>query len=81
MKFDTPRCPECGELAYGTLEVINGVAILSFSDDNHAEYEGETRVDWNTQRTVKHGDGRAFLVCENWHEWLSSKELEEGESG
>ena len=47
MKFETPNCPTCGEPAMGTVDVIPGVALLSFAEDGEAWYSGETKVFWD----------------------------------
>lgn len=69
MVFDAPRCSICGELASGTLESVPGVALLVFDENGQAEYEGETKLNWNDQITCRDGEGRVTLECPNGHQW------------
>ena len=72
MKFETPRCPECGEELRGTIESVKGVAELSRQDDGETfEYSGSTDVWWDEQRPVRDHAGRANLICHNGHDWFS----------
>lgn len=76
MKIDKPKCPDCGELAKGTLEVVSGLALLNFQEDDgrsgRAEYEGETEMDWNSQEPVRTpGGDQVVLECPRGHQWLS----------
>jgi len=71
MKFARPKCPECKELAEGTLEIVEGVALLHLNEDGTAEYEGTTNIDWNAQQTVKDGRGLITLLCVCGHRWQS----------
>lgn len=51
-----PVCPECGEIAKGTLEEVQGVALVHADPgDEHPAYSGETEIDWNSQKTVSRG--------------------------
>ena len=76
MRFDLPRCPTCGELAMGTRELVPGVALLVFNEKGEAEYQGETRMDWNDQVTCHDQEGRVTLECPNGHQWRAR--LDEG---
>ena len=69
MKFDRPRCPECGELAWGMLEQVPGLALLLFDEDGRAEYDGETKMFWDDQTTCRDEGGRITLECPNGHRW------------
>lgn len=69
MKFDRPRCPECGEWARGTCELVPALALLDFTQDGEAEYQGETEMDWDGQTTLHDQEGRATLECRNCHRW------------
>jgi hypothetical protein len=71
MRFDPSKCPECGQQATGTLETIPGIALLMFDEDGAADYQGETRVCWDGQMTVRAEDGLATLVCPDGHDWLA----------
>jgi len=72
--FYTPaRCSECGRLAYGTLERMDGIAVLAFDDDGSAEYQGWTDVDWETQKTVRNKQGLVTLVCPSGHQWQAEE--------
>jgi hypothetical protein len=79
MKFSKPYCPECGELADGTLEAITGNALLNFDSKTMlAEYGGETKMFWDEQRTIRNGRGQAKLLCHNSHDWWSGmKEIKD----
>ena len=63
MRFDPYRCPECGQLAAGTIETVQGLALLIFDPEGNADYEGQTTIDWNAQVTVRDAAGRATLEC------------------
>jgi hypothetical protein len=70
MRFKTPKCPECGELAKGTVDTIPGCALLTFAEDGSAEYFGETEVFWDGQTTMRVGDA-LVLHCDQGHDWPS----------
>ena len=85
MKFDKPKCPECGELAKGTLETVTGLAMLHFIDkEGNAEYDGETDIDWNNQMTIRVPTNEVILECPKGHAWLSgmqeNQELKHGKA-
>ena len=40
MKVLTPRCPECGALARGTLDVISGCAEMNLDENGEGEFTG-----------------------------------------
>ncbi len=69
MRFTPWNCPNCGEPAKGTVETFFGLALLIFDDDGHAEYAGQTEIDWNNQTTLKDDAGRALLECHTGHRW------------
>jgi hypothetical protein len=72
MKFDEPKCPECGDPPRGTIERLQGVAELFPEDaENTFEYSGTTDVWWDEQRSVRDRQGRVNLVCHDGHEWFS----------
>jgi hypothetical protein len=72
MKFETPKCPECGEDLRGTIESVKGVAELSLQDDGETfEYSGSTDVWWDEQRAIRDHEGRVNLICHNGHDWFS----------
>jgi hypothetical protein len=53
MKLSIPNCPECGQPATGTLETVQGVALLQGPDSKGSfEYIGETVIDWDSQPAV-----------------------------
>ncbi len=71
MKLRTPKCPECGLPAKGTLENLLGIARLSdIEPDGACEYAGDTEIIWDTQRTLGEGD-KMMLVCHEGHNWES----------
>lgn len=39
MRLLNPKCPECGELAYCSVEVIMGGALLTIDEDGAADYK------------------------------------------
>lgn len=69
MRFNPIECPECGKTARGTLEHLSGVALLGVYEDGTADYEGDTEVFWDEQRSVQDEQGRVTLVCSNGHDW------------
>lgn len=69
MRFAPYRCPECDQLAAGTVEVVQGIALVTFDDEGDAEYTGETKIDWNSQVTVRDALGRITLECPEGHQW------------
>ena len=69
MRFTPWKCPTCGQSAAGTLETVPGLALLVFDDDGQAEYEGETKIDWNGQKTCQDKSGRTILECLSGHQW------------
>jgi hypothetical protein len=72
MHFDTPRCPVCGQLARGVWESAPGLALLAVNAKGHAEYQGETEMDWDGQSVQLDEEGCATLECPNGHRWPSS---------
>ena len=72
MRFAPGNCPDCGELAEGTLESIAGQALLVFDEDGDADYAGETKIDWNSQVTVRDAKGRVILECPSGHRWQAT---------
>jgi hypothetical protein len=72
MKLEIPNCPQCGLIAKGTVEQVQGLALLGeIGGDGRCEYGGETKIWWDEQRTVLDQDGRATLVCHDGHQWQS----------
>ena len=77
MRFSTPRCPTCRELAKGTAEIVEAVAYLTFDDDGvTAEYEGYTEVLFDTAKTRQPPGSlrgrQIFLTCTQGHDWTSA---------
>jgi hypothetical protein len=73
MKFQPYRCPECKQLAHGTEETVLATALMNFdSKTNSFEYEGETKVHWNSQETITDEKGRVELSCPNSHSWFAT---------
>ena len=56
MKLTHPKCPECGELAQGAVEVVAGLAQMIVNDDGTWDYEGYTDVWWDEQKGVYEAD-------------------------
>ena len=64
-----PRCPECGEPARGTLEEVQGVAlVMADPQTGKPLYAGETDIDWDSQQTVQR-EGKPVWVCASGHDW------------
>lgn len=40
IRLAKPECPECQELARGTVEMLTGIAELQFEHEGRAEYGG-----------------------------------------
>lgn len=75
MKFSIQKCPKCGEFAKGTLETVNGLALLTEPDiDGKSEWQGETKIWWDEQKTVTDARGKVTLVCHKGHDWQSEME-------
>lgn len=75
MKIKTCKCPECGELAQGTIERMTGLAELNIDEaTGEAEYDGHTEVWWDEQKTVNGDNGLPLLQCPAGHEWESEIE-------
>jgi len=73
MKFDPIHCPECGELAKGTVDLVPGLALLTDPDDDgQVDYEGETEIAWDCQETIQDEEGKFKLECSNVHNWFAS---------
>ena len=67
-----PICPECGEPARGTLEVVQGVALVDPDPETGKPvYAGETDIDWDSQQTVQRA-GKPVWVCSCGHEWTAN---------
>ncbi|MGH7971420.1 MAG: hypothetical protein ACREIC_22095 [Limisphaerales bacterium] len=74
MKIKTPKCPECGLPAKGTLDSVLAIARFSaIGPDGSCEYEGGTEILWNTQETLQ-DLGQLRLICPNGHDWASPVE-------
>jgi hypothetical protein len=69
MQFTPWKCPECGEPAEGTVETVPGLALLVFDDTGQAEYEGNTKIHWNGQKTCRDESGNVILECPDGHQW------------
>jgi hypothetical protein len=77
MKIHQPQCPECGELAIGTVERLSGRAEFTpLRSDGTTEYSGWTEVWWDEQRTAHQDDTQPesptnlpLVCCDNGHSW------------
>lgn len=75
MTFSRPACPTCGRPASGTLERVYGWAgLIRKLPENTFEYDGETKIDWNGQRTVLDRNGFVTLHCDNNHTWKALRD-------
>ena len=70
-------CPECGEMARGSLETVAGVAEFELAPDGAVRYTGYTDVWWDEQRTVADEGGNVRLVCPQGHDW-AARETQQG---
>ncbi len=73
MRFSPIRCPECGQTARGTVEVLAGCAEFEVRGDGEAVYSGYTEVWWDEQRSERNEAGRVHLVCPSGHDWWAEK--------
>ena len=71
MRLEPLFCPECGEMARGTLETVSGVAEFELAQDGAVEYTGYTDVWWDEQRTLADEGGNIRLVCPKGHDWAA----------
>jgi hypothetical protein len=62
-------CATCGEPIRGSVERLNGCALLDVDPSGAAEYAGETDVWWDEQRSVSRDPRRLVVICPNAHEW------------
>lgn len=70
MKFEPINCPECGELARGTVEWVPACAYFTEPDEKgEVEYSGETEPFWEGQLTETTEDGEVILECPEAHQW------------
>lgn len=69
MKFQTPRCPECGELPKGMIHTLPCLALLAFDTNDEAEYEGHSDTYYDEQYHNEDEVGRVTLRCECDCEW------------
>lgn len=76
------RAPN-GQLIQGTLEQIPGVALISgIGDEGEPEYDGETKVWWDDQKTLTR-DGKTIFVDDEGFEWTFDQltKVEEEDEG
>lgn len=79
MKFAITNCPECNEPARGSVEALSGVAVFTDpAPDGSVDYEGDTQIWWDEQKTVRDRQGRVQLICHNGHDWFSEVVDDEG---
>jgi hypothetical protein len=71
MRFDPIRCPQCGEVARGTCDLVPGVALLDVDDEGEAEYSGETKMCWDGQYSETDENDDPILICPNDHQWAA----------
>ena len=75
MRWETEKCPQCGQDAHATLETLQGKALLQRGDGDELEYEGTTEIFWDTQETVRNEVEEDCLMCANGHEWYSRQTI------
>lgn len=67
-------CPVCGLPPIGTLETVTGLALLTPSESGPGyDYEGETKIWWDEQKTVRDKSGHVTLVCNGGHDWRAEE--------
>ncbi len=73
MKIHRPKCPQCGEPPRGTVETVSGCALLNEYPEGSGfyDYDGETKIWWDEQKTITSPNGRARMICYSGHEWWS----------
>jgi hypothetical protein len=78
MRFTLDTCPICGLPPDGTLETVQGFALLQPKSDGSPgfEYAGETKIWWDEQHTVRDAQNCVTLICEKGHDWKAAQ-LEE----
>ena len=54
--------------------MVRGLALLIVDEQGAAEYEGETKIDWDSQVTVADARGRVTLECPGGHQWQADAE-------
>jgi hypothetical protein len=69
-----------GVAIIGTLEVLHGSAGLEkvFEDEKgkiDIQHDGETKVFWDGQTTMKNSRGDRIFICANGNSWAESKLL------
>jgi hypothetical protein len=68
-------CPECGDLALGSTDLVPGAAYIDFQPDGSFDWAGETEVFWDGQYNARPDGspvpmGTIRLQCPTWvHEW------------
>lgn len=69
-----------GKKIVGTLETMSGVACFDEAkiqgDEIVFEYNGDTRVDWNEQKTVRDKAGHRIFVDEAGFRWSEDEIIE-----
>lgn len=65
-KFNSPN----GHRIVGTAEIVLATAWICMIDPTTQEpdYEGGTKIHWNTQETLKR-NGQVLFVCTEGEEW------------
>lgn len=67
MKFEQPKCPQCGSWPKCTIEKVMGQALLCEPNldgtSPEFEWEGSTDIWWDSQETVESADGCVNLIC------------------
>jgi hypothetical protein len=52
---------------------VVGIACFTEADGRRVDYEGTTKMDWNSQRANRDKKGRYELICSNGHTWFAKK--------
>jgi hypothetical protein len=81
MQFVPIRCPECNQLAKGTIDTVPGVALFATDPatgetevdayTGEVDYFGETKMNWDGQETMTDENGNPLLCCPNGHHWAT----------
>lgn len=73
-KFDPPKHPKFGTEPRGTVEKLSGCALLQEADsDGLFEWDGETEVWWDEQKTVRSKSGKVLLIDHKGETWWATK--------
>ncbi len=80
MQFSKPDCPECGKKAADMLESLYAWAHLNYFEDADVfDYQGGSKVDWDSQEPDENKEGKVQLQCPAGHQWDSEVDYSDPE--